>query len=197
MGGYSYILDCFPISIYISNCTLCSIYYDFCVFFTSTPVNSVLYHMLILIYQQHLIVDDAISCVLLQIFPLIIYLIDLLFLSFFFLQLVFIMLYLIIIYISLVIMLLPVFYSSFFLALALPLSLILFWFQYSYCCALLFSHLMYWFVSSCLNVIAQLDFILLDIYSIVHCCSVVLCIGLRSLSLLILLYGLFYFCSII
>ncbi len=91
------------------------------VFFTSAPVNPVLYHMLILIHQQHIVVDGAVSCVLLQMSSLIMYLMDPLFSSFSFFQLVSITLYLIIIYVSLVIMSLC---RLSILTLALSLSLI-------------------------------------------------------------------------
>ncbi len=39
----------------------------FGVFFTPTPVNSVLYFMLIPLHQHHILVDVAVSCILLQI----------------------------------------------------------------------------------------------------------------------------------
>ncbi len=87
--------------------------------------------MLILIHQQHLLVDGAVSCVLLQMSLLITYLMDLLFSPFPFLQLVFITSYLIIIYVSLVIVSLSALCCSSLLALLLLLSSILFWFQCS------------------------------------------------------------------
>lgn len=91
-------------------------------FFISVPVNSVQCHMLILFHQQHVVVDVAVFCILLQIFLLITYLMDPLFSSFSFLQLVSTILYLIIIYGFLVIVLLSALCRSSFLALALPLN---------------------------------------------------------------------------
>ncbi len=126
MGGHYYILDCFSISVYVSNCTLRDIHDDSDAFFTSAPVHSVLYYMLIFIHQQYLVVDGAVLYVLLQMSLLITYLMDLLFSSFPFLQLVFITSYLIIIYVSLVIVSLSALCCSSLLALASPLSSILF-----------------------------------------------------------------------
>lgn len=54
----------------ISNCIMRGIYDDSGVFFTPVPVTYVLYNMLILIHQQHVLIDNVVLCVLLQIFLL-------------------------------------------------------------------------------------------------------------------------------
>lgn len=106
--------------------SLHGIHDDSSMFFTSALVNSILYYMLILLHQQHFVVDGAISYVLLQISSLITYLINPFFSLFLFLQLVSTMLYLIITYISPIIVLLLVLYCLSLLAFTLPLSSILF-----------------------------------------------------------------------
>ncbi len=141
--------------------------------------------MLILIHQQHLVVDGAVSCVLLQMSLLITYLIDPLFSSFPFLQLVFITSYLIIIYVSLVIVSLSALCRSSLLALASPLSSILFWFQYSQRRMSLFGCLVCRFGSSCSRVAAQLDSILLGAHSVAVWSSRVLVLDLCRLCVVV------------
>lgn len=63
-GGYSYILDCFSISVYVLNRTLHDIHDNSDMFFILAPVNSLLYHMLILIHLQHLVVDGIVLCII-------------------------------------------------------------------------------------------------------------------------------------
>ncbi len=60
-------MNCFSISVYISNYTLRGNYDVFDVYLTPALVITVLYYMLILIHQQHLLVDGAVSFVSLQI----------------------------------------------------------------------------------------------------------------------------------
>lgn len=69
-GNHFYIPDCFCIFVYVSNYIMRDIYIVFSVFFISAPVNSVLYNMLILIYEQHSLVNGIVLCVLLQMFSL-------------------------------------------------------------------------------------------------------------------------------
>ncbi len=196
MGVHYYILDYISISVYVLNRTLHDIHDDFGAFFTSAPVHSVLYYMLTLIHQQHLVVDGAVLCVLFQMSSLITYFIDPLFSSFSFLQLVFITSYLIIIYVSLVIVSLLALCRLSLLASASLLSLILFLFQYSQRCVSLLGCLVCRFLSSCSCVAAQLDFILLDAHSVVCRCLVISCVGLGSLLLFSSLRGLLHLCSI-
>ncbi len=59
-------MNCFSISVYVSNYTPRGNYAVFGVYITPAPVIAVLYYMLIFFHQQHLLVDGAVSSVLLQ-----------------------------------------------------------------------------------------------------------------------------------
>lgn len=61
------IVNCFSISIYISNHILRDNHHVFGVFLILALVIIVLYYIFILTYQQHLLVDGVLSFVLLQI----------------------------------------------------------------------------------------------------------------------------------
>ena len=60
-------MNCFSISVYVSNPIFRGNHNVFGVFFTPAPVIVVLYYMLILTHQQHILVDSAILFILLQI----------------------------------------------------------------------------------------------------------------------------------
>lgn len=66
MGGHSYIPNDFFIFIYILNHIIRNIHNIFSLFFISSSVNSMLYNMLIFIYQQYVIVGSAILFILLE-----------------------------------------------------------------------------------------------------------------------------------
>ncbi len=59
-------MNCFSISVYVSNYTPHGNYAVFGVYTTPAPVIAVLYYMLILFHQQYLLVDGAVSSVSLQ-----------------------------------------------------------------------------------------------------------------------------------
>ncbi len=59
-------MNCFSISVYVSNHTPRSNHAVFGVYLTPAPVIVVLYYMLILVHQQHLLVDGAVLSVSLQ-----------------------------------------------------------------------------------------------------------------------------------
>ena len=59
-------MNCFSISVYVSNHIFCGNHNVFGVFLTPAPVIVVLYYKLIFTHQYYLIVDSVISFVLLQ-----------------------------------------------------------------------------------------------------------------------------------